>query len=60
MRLPLQGGHAVDVAVRAEEELDGWLECVMYGGLRQQCAWVCVCFWKDKFDNLIPTGITVF
>lgn len=36
------------------------VECVMYGGLRQQCAWVCVCFWKDEFDNLIPTGITVF
>lgn len=27
MRLPLQGGHAVDGAVRAEEELDGWPHC---------------------------------
>lgn len=24
---------------------------IMYGGLRQQCAWVCVCFWKQVWQS---------
>lgn len=40
-RTSVMGGPTVAAAVQP----------IMYGGPRQQCAWVCVCFWKQVWQS---------